>query len=331
MWEEITPLDERAQHAYLDGVDRSDLFILLLGTRYGEADETGFSPTHKEGKRALERGIPRLLFEPTHVARNEHDGRLNDWLASLYHEISGGKYDDSSDLVRKLANRVRGVASAQETPWIKLGRLVMPGTVGKRGGAGTTTYEVRTRLRDLKARQAITLIADRFHQSDADRLTWGVETTPIARVQVETHTSLISEVEATLVCERDTRRGGATLGGGMTINGIGPAEQVGIWADYALFGKSPERDQRRDPASSMMIPQGPTLPNVLKAHEARGWLAEGLARLYIVEGLMTKFGGHFERLDVGPATAATVRVSMRFFPESHELQSAEVIGLIPLT
>ena len=55
MWEEITPRDEGPQRAYLSGVDRSSVFLLILGSRYGVTDQTGYSPTHQEGNRAAER------------------------------------------------------------------------------------------------------------------------------------------------------------------------------------------------------------------------------------------------------------------------------------
>src|SRR5207248_2661188 len=51
MWEEITPRDEGPQQAYLGGVDRSGVFVLLFGSRYGVTDASGYSPTHQEGNR----------------------------------------------------------------------------------------------------------------------------------------------------------------------------------------------------------------------------------------------------------------------------------------
>ena len=38
MWEEITPQDKNARHAYLDGVDQASIFVLLLGRHYGIAE-----------------------------------------------------------------------------------------------------------------------------------------------------------------------------------------------------------------------------------------------------------------------------------------------------
>src|SRR5687768_4827352 len=52
MWEEITPQDERSQDAYIEGVNQSDVFVLLLGARYGIPDTSGYSPTHQEANQA---------------------------------------------------------------------------------------------------------------------------------------------------------------------------------------------------------------------------------------------------------------------------------------
>ncbi|MQA92111.1 MAG: DUF4062 domain-containing protein [Gemmatimonas sp.] len=77
MWEELAPRDQHPRRAYLEGVDRSSIYVLLAGTSYGVQDSTGFSPTHQEGERAKERSIPRLLMESTDVPRQQRDGYLN--------------------------------------------------------------------------------------------------------------------------------------------------------------------------------------------------------------------------------------------------------------
>jgi hypothetical protein len=50
-------------------------------------------------------------------------------------------------------------------------------------------------------------------------------------------------------------------------------------------------------------------------------------RLYILEHLADS-GGYFERLDVGPATAAGVRVHARFVANARE-PAAELQGVVP--
>ena len=124
MWEEITPRDEGPQRAYLNGVDRSSVFLLILGSRYGITDQTGYSPTHQEGNRAAEKRIPRLLFELASLKDSERDGRLNDWLRSLHHEISGASFTNDADLVAQLDARLREMAAQSERLWIKLDFVV---------------------------------------------------------------------------------------------------------------------------------------------------------------------------------------------------------------
>src|SRR5215213_3364478 len=97
MWEEITPQDRHADVAYLEGVDRSDLVLLALGRRYGIPDSTGYSATHKESNRAKERGITRLLFELSGISSSDRDGKLNDWVGELRHEVSGARYTSHED------------------------------------------------------------------------------------------------------------------------------------------------------------------------------------------------------------------------------------------
>jgi len=127
--EEITPRDEGPQQAYLGGVDRSSVFVLMLGRRYGVTDQTGYSPTHQEGNRAGERRIPRLLFTLGTVNDPDRDGRLNDWLRSLRNELSGASFATANDLVGQLDARLREMAARSERLWIKLGALVFPGIV----------------------------------------------------------------------------------------------------------------------------------------------------------------------------------------------------------
>ena len=78
MWEEITPRDRRPQQAYLEGVEQSSALLLLVGSRYGRSDESGYSPTHQEANRATELDLPSLLFERDGIPPADRDGRLND-------------------------------------------------------------------------------------------------------------------------------------------------------------------------------------------------------------------------------------------------------------
>lgn len=337
MWEELTPRDEQARHAYLDGVDRSAVFVLLLGTSYGVSDESGFSPTHHEGNRAAERWMSRLVFQLGGVSDADRDGKLNRWIRSLHNEVSSARYADGAELVRLLEDRLREIAGAQETPWVKLGDIVFPGHVRQQTVAGETRLTVTATVRDRGVRDALSALSGWHRHGSADRLTWGTVTVPIEVEETEIDSQALSSDAVRVVCRRDGRRTdtGEMGWGGMSFvdpqgRTIGPPEQVVMWAGQALFDDPlPGRDEIMS-GRGLTAPSGPTLPTVLAREGARGWLAEGLIRLYLVEGMTRKFGGRFEQIEVGPATATGVRVSARFRPAGSEQGPASIDGVVTL-
>ena len=103
-----------------------------------------------------------------------------------------------------------------------------------------------------------------------------------------------------------------------------------MWAQQALFGEQPPPSADSF-LQAIVGPQGPTLPEVLARLQAHGWLAEGLTRLYLVEGLISKIDGVFEHLEVGPATATGVRLDAAFQPSGYDRPLARLSGVVPLT
>ncbi len=62
-FEDFTSQDASSRAACLAGVDAADVYVLLLGPRYGDPfPDTGLSPTAEEFTAARNRGIPILVF-----------------------------------------------------------------------------------------------------------------------------------------------------------------------------------------------------------------------------------------------------------------------------
>ena len=62
-FEDYTAQPVASREACLRGVDQADVYLLLLGGRYGDpVFDSGRSPTEEEFTRARQRGIPMLVF-----------------------------------------------------------------------------------------------------------------------------------------------------------------------------------------------------------------------------------------------------------------------------
>lgn len=62
LFEELPAQDVSAQKAYLDAAACSDVYLVLVGERYGYEDTEGVSPTEREYDTATANGAYRLAF-----------------------------------------------------------------------------------------------------------------------------------------------------------------------------------------------------------------------------------------------------------------------------
>ncbi len=324
MWESITPQDKGPQRAYLDGVDQSTFLLLLLGSRYGVTDESGYSPTHQEANRAAERKITRLLFTLSTVKPSDRDGRLNDWLNSLYRELSGAAFATPEDVITLLESQLRELAARSERVWIKLGNMIFPGKVVSQSSTGSSrSFTITARVTTSRVRQALLSLGQHFgnHGVRADRLTWADASFPVQFESVTSETDFATLSEVEIKCRIPSNwygESGDTMammnfGSGYGGRSQGPEDLAVIWARRAFFGEAGGGPRGQlDMAYASTEPESQTLPEVLRAANASGWLAEGLVRLYIVEEVKRRYGGNIEHLQVGPATATGIRVDGAF-------------------
>lgn len=333
MWEMLSPRDQHPERAYLEGVERSHICVLLLGTVYGVSDESGFSPTHKEVNHAAELHITRLLFQPAGLVQSERDGKLNRWVNSVYHEVAGGKYQNPEDLTTQLERQLREIVSAQETPWVKLDSMILPGAVRTHSSGGRTTITVTARVRQHAIRQGFSALSV-SHRQRAIPLTWGTTSHRVDIEDIIIDSRTTSEDEVHITCHLAAgQHSSSPFGlGGITFQhrgrSIGPNEQAAMWIDSAVLGHQNKMDDGI--LERLVSPDRMSLPDVLAAQRAQGWLAEGIVRLYLVESLTDRFDARFEHIDVGPATANGVRIIARFLLPGFNSTPIEVEGVVPL-
>lgn len=308
MWETITPRDAGPVTAYLGGVDRSSLFVLMLAGRSGVREADGFTPTQKEDIRAVERRLHRMLFE---LPCAERDGWTKEWLSSLRHVLSGNKVASPDELVQRLDARLRELAAQARQSWIKLGRLVFPGSVEREAGPQTgERFVITARVSANPVRRGLADLGDRF-SGGVLRLTYPDVSRLVVVERVGSRTDSNDEDAVVLTCRGSDDRDGNP--GHINYAGCGPVEQATLWCRRAILGEPYQAGARGmlDMADTLSRPSGPSLPEVIKTTGATGWLAEGLARLYAVEGLAQR-GGTWDYLAVGPATAKGLPIRGKF-------------------
>jgi hypothetical protein len=249
--------------------------------------------------------------------------------------VSGGTYGDTTELTQKLEARLRELAGAQLTPWIKVGQLVFPGVVVRRNRSGEVEFEIQATVRELAIRQAMEEIGSWRAGVSTDRLTWATNTQRIRSLEAEVRATAATQSEVTFMGQlSDQDNSSRSVMSDVTMElrdgrRLAPADQAAMWARHAAFGDDiaelPDATDRAILGREKM-----TLPGVPTANGARGWLAEGLVRLYLVEGLIARFGGGFEHLEIGPSTAMSVRAKAIFRPGGFQPPAVAIEGLVPL-
>jgi hypothetical protein len=266
------------------------------------------------------------------ISSSERDGKLNDWVGALRHEVSGARFTSPEDLVRQFDRRIREIASAQERPWLKLGPLVVPGSVRQRSDGGQTSLIATIDTKDPVIQRILAELTEFRSQVTADRLTWATSTYPVRVENVEGQSTSTSSAQYVITTRLLSDRIESPMHVSVSAahgQSIGAAEQAVIWGRRSIFGEQLARDYD-GLLAHFTAPDSPPLPRILAANRAQGWLAEGLTRLYVAEGLITKYGGHFEQLSVGPAASSSVRVDVEFRLNDYDSSPVKIAGSVPL-
>lgn len=108
MFEDFTAQTVPSRQACLEGVRGCDVYLLLLGERYGyEFPETGLSPTAEEHVAARTAGIPRLVMRKTGVAPEPKQLELIEEIRSYRDGVFYNEFADVVDLQAKVAASLR--------------------------------------------------------------------------------------------------------------------------------------------------------------------------------------------------------------------------------
>ena len=292
MFEDFGGRDDDAETAYLDGVARSDIYIGLVGRRYGTMLRSGRSPTHEEYREARRRGLRIAVWVAADGSARQGDAR--DYVTEVRVFHTTGSWNRSSELVASVVARMREMAAEQDSPWVKLGDITFRAASIVDDGRRLT---LQMHSRDRAVLSALEAMrpngpgrSDTVSVTTADR-------SGTARVtEVTSRASSSQRRELAIAAEVDWAEGRrSTLASG--LNGVSVEEQVEIGLRAGLFGEP--LPEQLGMLSTMLDADDPLAP--LDGLGLPQSTYESVARLLIVERLIGSQGASYlEHFAVGP-------------------------------
>jgi len=167
MFELFGGRDADPEDAYLGEVEVSDIYIGILGRRYGKPLPTRYSATHAEYLHAEKSGLRMAVWCLRADDREGHEQSFLDEIRT-FHVVS--EFTSPDDLRAQIEDRLKAIAAEDLAPWCKLGAVVFRATEVSDGGheihvsAGVRSDEVAHALEAFRP--------ERIGHGGETRFTW---------------------------------------------------------------------------------------------------------------------------------------------------------------
>jgi hypothetical protein len=223
--------DDDPEDAYLGNVASSDIYIGVLGGRYGKPARSGYSATHAEYNEAIRRGLRISVWNAT----GDLDGRQQDFLADIRTFHTTGAYTSADDLAKRVGDRLRTLAAESLAPWVKVGNTVFRATSVQDDGQ---TIIVKARVRDntliasLESRRP----TQSYGRHTDAQITWPGATTAarITAISAEVTTSRARSMTITATRLPNERAGTMEV----SFEGRSPEDLTELGLRVAMFGET---------------------------------------------------------------------------------------------
>lgn len=90
--------DKAAEHKYLTEVDRSNIYMGIMGSKYGETGIDRISPAEREFRRATEKGIERLIYIKG-GDDDRRDKKMRNFIKRISRDIIRKRYENIDELL----------------------------------------------------------------------------------------------------------------------------------------------------------------------------------------------------------------------------------------
>lgn len=237
MFEQFGGRDADAEDAYLSEVETSDMYLGILGRRYGKPLPSRFSATHAEYLHAEKRGLRLAIWC---LRANDREGHEESFLSEVrtFHVVP--EFVTPDDLRGQIEDRLKAIAAEDLAPWCKLGNVVFRATeVSDDGSRLRVVGRVRS---DDVAHALEAMRGGGFNHGGEGRFTWSGRSRMVRVTSVDTTTTSARSRIVRLGLE--TREAGRDSLLEMSVSGYGPDDLTEAGLRTALFGtRHPLADQ----------------------------------------------------------------------------------------
>jgi hypothetical protein len=255
MFEEFGGRDADPEEAYLAEVEGSDIYIGILGARYGKPLKSRFSATHAEYIHAEKHALRTALWTSSAPEREGYEQSFLDEVRT-FHVVPAFRTAD--DLQRQVEDRMRAIAAEDLAPWCKLRNVVFRAIeVEDRGDAIHVTARVRD---DAVARALEDARGDGFNRGTTAHFTWSGRSkyVKVAGVHAKTTSARSKMFRLELEVEEAPQDHFTEV----SIGGKSPADLTESALRSVLFGeRNPLADQYMGFATEMNDPLAPLREN----------------------------------------------------------------------
>jgi hypothetical protein len=302
LFEAFGGMDDDPEDAYTVHVASSDIYLGILGARYGKPLKTGYSATHAEYNEACARGLRISVW----TTSEDQDGRQRDFLDEVRVFHTTGTYTSCDDLAQRVDRRLRAMAADALAQWVKVGNTVFRAT-GVHDDGRTITVVGRVRDNAVAASLEGRRPDTPYGRNSETRITWPGGTSLVRVKTVVSETTSSRARMITLTAERTPENRSTLLE--MAVNGWMPEDLTELAARVAFLGEP-------NPLDTMSFMVSGTNP--FPAVELLGLpedAVEQVALLFVTELLVGERGvDHITSFRLGPRRAGRRRLRLAWMP-----------------
>jgi hypothetical protein len=226
MFERFGGRDSDPEAAYLAEVESSNIYVGLLGARYGRLLPSRYSATHEEYLHAEKCGLRLSVWTEDAVEREGHQQSFVDDI-QIFNVT--GKFASQVSLEQALASRLRAIAAEELSPWVKIGRAIFR---AKEINVSGEIASLRAAVHDHDVADYLAQLNDRWGSSKTTFAFWdGVYDAKISELSSSTRMGGSREISLDLSISSPQRQNE------YSFNGVSYAEGTKFAVEVSWFGQ----------------------------------------------------------------------------------------------